>query len=106
MSFDPTLPLEHADLDAAVVRNQLNALNDKIDSIPSGPPGPSGSDGAPGIQGPPGEVTNAALAGAIAGTARNPTGLATLDTPFADPDAEALRVAHNALLGVLLRPPT
>lgn len=70
-----------------------------------GPMGSSGSDGAPGVQGPPGEVTNATLAGAIAGTARNPVGLAALDTPFADPDAESLRVFCNTLLGLLFRPP-
>ncbi len=28
--FDPTLPVEHTPLDAAEMRNQLNALNDAI----------------------------------------------------------------------------
>ncbi|MEQ1858387.1 MAG: hypothetical protein ABMA13_00465, partial [Chthoniobacteraceae bacterium] len=70
-----------------------------------GEPGPAGSDGAPGIQGPQGEVSRADLDDAIAGTARNPTGLATLDAPYADPASEELRVAHNALLTLLFRAP-
>lgn len=48
--------------------------------------------------GAPGEVTNAALAAAIAGTSNNTNGVATLDTPFADPDAEALRQKFNEML--------
>jgi hypothetical protein len=65
---------------------------------PQGPPGTNGSDGAPGPQGPPGEVTNADLSNAISGTSNNTNGVATLDTPFADPDAEALRQKLNELL--------
>jgi hypothetical protein len=34
MPFDPTLPREHAELDAAVVRGQLNALKSLIDALP------------------------------------------------------------------------
>jgi hypothetical protein len=34
MPFDPTLPVEHAELDAAVVRGQLNALKSLIDLMP------------------------------------------------------------------------
>jgi hypothetical protein len=34
MPFDPTLPVEHADLDAAVVRGQFNALKSLIDAMP------------------------------------------------------------------------
>lgn len=73
---------------------------------------PAGNDGGPGEQGPagndgnPGEVTTAALNAAIAGTARNLVGVSTLDTPFADPDAESLRVAFNQLVNVAFRPPT
>jgi hypothetical protein len=54
--------------------------------------------GAPGEPGPPGEVTTAQLDGAIAGTSANTNGVGTLDTPFADPDAEALRQKLNELL--------
>jgi hypothetical protein len=63
---------------------------------------PRGAQGEQGIQGPPGEVTNAAMAGAIAtavaGTANNTNAVATLDTPLADPDAEALRLKMNELI--------
>jgi hypothetical protein len=51
-----------------------------------------------GAQGAPGEVTNAAMAGAIAGTSANTNAIPTLDTSFPDPDAEALRQAYNALV--------
>ena len=60
MPFDPTLPAEHADLDAGVVRAQLNALHQDIQIIPQGPAGPpgpqgpAGPPGADGLAGPPG----------------------------------------------------
>ncbi len=57
-----------------------------------------GYTGPQGDQGPPGEVTNAALANAIGGTSSNTNAVSTLDTPFADPDAEALRQAYNTLV--------
>jgi hypothetical protein len=56
-----------------------------------------------GAQGAPGEVTNAAMAGAIAGTSANTNAIPTLDTTFPDPDAEALRQAYNALVLALRR---
>ena len=56
-----------------------------------------------GAQGPPGELTNAALAAAIAGTSANTNGVSTLDTPFADPDMEALRAKVNEMLLALRR---
>lgn len=63
---------------------------------------PSGLQGIPGIDGPPGEVTNAALttaiAAAIGGTSSNTNAVATLDTPFADPDNETLRVKMNEFI--------
>ena len=66
---------------------------------------PRGFDGAPGA---PGEVTNAALAaeiaGVVAGSSANSNGVGTLDTPFADPDDEALRGKLNELLVALRRP--
>ena len=67
---------------------------------PPGSPGPQGNDGPPG---PPGEVTAAALATAIAGTSANSNAVGTLDTPFADPDAEALRQKLNELLLAMRR---
>ena len=71
-----------------------------------GPQGNTGNDGAQGPQGPEGpqgptgEVTNAALASAIAGTSANTNGVATLDMPFTnDPptlaDIEVLRAKIN-----------
>ncbi len=50
MSFDPTLPLENTETDAAQMRSQLNGLHDLILAVPAGPPGPPGD---PGPQGPP-----------------------------------------------------
>lgn len=61
---------------------------------------PRGNDGTNGA---PGEVTNAQLATAIAGTSNNTNAIPTLDTPFADPDAETLRQAYNALVLALRR---
>lgn len=73
--------------------------------IPTGPQGDQGPEGTAGSNGGPGEVTFASLNEALAGTARNPVGLTTLDTAFADPDAESLRQAYNLLLGTLFRAP-
>ena len=76
---------------------------------PQGPQGVPGSDGNqgpqgdPGPQGPPGEVTQNDLALAIQGTSSNSNAVPTLDTPFVDPDAEALRVRLNELIGALRR---
>ena len=50
------------------------------------------------MDGAPGEVTNAALATAITGTSNNTNAVPTLDTPFADPDAESMRQRFNAFL--------
>lgn len=51
-----------------------------------------------GADGTPGEVTTAALDTAIAGTSANTNAVTTLDTAFADPDAEALRQKVNELV--------
>ena len=63
--------------------------------------------GIDGVNGAPGEVTNAALAaeiaGVVAGSSANSNGVGTLDTPFADPDAESLRGKLNELLVALRR---
>lgn len=64
-----------------------------------GPEGPQGNDGNDG------EVTNMALNLAIAGTARNPIGVATLDTPYGDPASAELRTKLNELIGAAFRPP-
>jgi hypothetical protein len=64
-------------------------------SIPQGEQGLQGPQDPPG---PPGEVTNASLATAIAGTSANTNAVATLDTPFADPDMEALRQKLNEMI--------
>lgn len=47
MAFDPTKPAPGDDLDAEVIRAQLNALKESIDSIPAGPAGPVGPSGPP-----------------------------------------------------------
>lgn len=48
-------------------------------------------------------MTNAALATAISGTSNNSNAVATLDTPFADADAEAMRLRFNELVLALRR---
>src|SRR6185436_11383074 len=57
-----------------------------------GTDGGQGGQGEQGIQGAPGEVTNAAMADAIAtaiaGTSNNTNAIPTLDTPYADPGTE------------------
>ena len=59
---------------------------------------PQGSNGSDGAQGPPGEVSQAQLDSAIAGTSSNTNNVNTLDTPFADPDMEAMRQKMNELI--------
>jgi hypothetical protein len=43
-------------------------------------------------------VTTAQLNAAISGTSNNTNAVATLDSPFADPDAESLRQKLNEFL--------
>ncbi len=62
------------------------------------PRGNDGGQGGQGEPGPPGEVTSATLANAISGTSSNTNAVSTLDTPFADPDAEALRAKLNEFI--------
>lgn len=82
--------------DAATVSVSFDGTNVHFTlGIPRGADGANGTDGA---QGPPGEVTNAQLDSAIDGTSANTNAVTTLDTPFADPDAEALRVKMNELI--------
>jgi hypothetical protein len=65
---------------------------------------PRGSDGAMGL---PGEVSqvdlNNAQLNTLSQTSANSNAVATLDMPFADPDAEALRQAYNSLVAALRR---
>ena len=70
---------------------------------PAGPEGPAGAAGPVGPEGPPGEVSDVELAAAINGTSSNSNAVVTLDTPFADPDAEALRLMFNELVLALRR---
>lgn len=56
---------------------------------------PRGSDGS---QGAPGEVTQAQLDTAINGTSANTNAVSTLDSPFGDPDLEALRQKLNEMI--------
>lgn len=76
-------------------------------SIPRGNDGPPGMNGADGSTGATGEVSNAQLGSAInsavASTSSNSNGVATLDSPFGDPDAESLRLKLNELLQALRR---
>jgi len=48
-------------------------------------------------------VTQNDLANAITGRSNNSNSVATLDTSFADPDSEALRVMFNELVLTLRR---
>jgi len=66
---------------------------------------PRGADGAPGVDGAPGEVSAAQLASAIDGTSATTDAVGTLDTPFSDPDDEALRQKLNELILAARRSP-
>lgn len=46
----------------------------------------------------PGEITTQQLLDAVAGTSANTNALPTLDTPFADPGMELLRMKLNELI--------
>ncbi len=72
----------------------------------TGPEGPQGPQGEPGPQGPAGvdgEVTNAALDAAIAGTSSNSNAVDTLDSAYGDPVDEELRQKMNKLINALRR---
>jgi hypothetical protein len=56
---------------------------------------PRGTDGSAGA---PGEVSNADLASAINGTSANTNSVSTLDTGFADPDLDVVRLKLNELI--------
>lgn len=63
--------------------------------IPRGYDGSHGNDGSPG---PPGDVNQQQLEDAINGTSPNTNAVSTLDTPFAEPDMEAMRLKLNELI--------
>jgi hypothetical protein len=46
---------------------------------------------------------DAAIAGVTAGSSANSNGVATIDDPFPDPDAETLRQKFNELVNALRR---
>jgi hypothetical protein len=103
MPFDPALPLENTEIDAAQMRDQLTGLKALIDAIPAGPEGP------PGPTGPPGEVTQQQLNSAVMGSAQNPTSVGTLSINFSDPPTQAelfaVQSKINELLSALQRQP-
>ena len=69
---------------------------------PPGPPGPQGNDGPSGPQGPPGEVSQSQLDNGLLNTlnqtSANTNNVETLDSPFADPDMEAMRQKLNEMI--------
>ena len=75
--------------------------------IPQGNTGAQGNDGGVGPQGLPGEVTLAQLQAeslaVLNACSSNSNAVDVLGTPFADPDAEALRVKMNELINALRR---
>ena len=96
-----TLPPGSAATATAFFDGSIVHLTFGLPSGNEGPPGMNGSsgqDGPQGIQGLPGEVTNAALAAAIQSTSNNTNAVSTMDTPFADPDMEALRLKLNEMI--------
>src|SRR5947209_3789167 len=126
MAYDPNLPANGSPNSSAQMRGQLQGLKALIDAIltvsaaqvdgvntvnPGDPANasvtvigntlrftfdlPRGNDGG---QGPPGEVTNQQLSDAVADTSNNTNSVATLDSPFADPDSETLRQKVNEMI--------
>lgn len=83
----------------ATVQTSFDSSNVRFTfGIPRGNDGSNGTNGSDGAQGPPGEITQAQLNSAIAGTSNNTNGVSTLDTAFADPDMEALRQKLNEMI--------
>ena len=76
MPFDPTKPANGSLISAAELRAQFTALDTDIAD----------------------RATHAELAADISGTSSNTNGVDTLDVPFGDPDAEALRQKLNELI--------
>ena len=95
MPYDPTLPVEGAEADAAQMRAQFAGLVEMIEAIPAGP------------EGPPGEVSPQTLDDAISGTAGNPQTVADLALIVSEPPTQAEMQAVvdkvNELLGALRR---
>jgi len=76
-------------------------------TIPRGNDGNQGAQGEAGSQGQPGEVTTADLNAALQMTLNQSSNVSNavpkLDTPFGDPDMEALRQKMNELILALRR---
>ena len=100
MPFDPSLPQENTEIDAAQMRAQLTGLKALIDAVPAGPPG------APGA---PGEVSAADLVAERMNHARNPTGVSvlgiTISDPFVASEIQALAAKVDELITALRREP-
>ena len=122
MPFDPAKPEDGSPLSSAVMRGQFKGLKSLIDAVsegpagppgpqgeqgPEGPPGPQGDPGGPpgpqGDPGPPGEVAQAQLDAAIAGTPNNPTGIAPYAGTFSDPQMQDFAAYVESLRAALAR---
>ena len=75
---------------------------------PDGVMGAQGTPGPQGLQGPAGEVTNAALLGAIAGTSNTSNGVPILSLAISDPptqaEVQAIADKIDELIDALKRP--
>lgn len=94
MPYDPTKPANGTPASSAEMRAQFTALKALIDAIPTGPAGPAGA---------PGEITQATLDSAVAGTPRNPTSVQPLNIGTTDPTITALMDKLNELIAALVR---
>ena len=132
MPYDPTKPVEGTLCDAVEMRAQLSGLHElipagaQVDTTNTGTPGSAAaasvflSGGTLHFsfdvpQGLTGEVSqsqlsndlvncqNAAVNTAMGLSSANSNGVQTLDSPMADPEAEALRQKFNELVNVLRR---
>jgi hypothetical protein len=87
MPFDPTLPADHAQIVAAELRNQLNALNDLITDLQN-------------------QVS--ALQTQLATRAPRIDGVAAMDIPYHDPptrdDLVAMQDYANGVVSALQQP--
>ena len=98
MAFDPTKPAPGDDLDAVLVRAQLNALKALIDAQAAQNATQAGQIAS----------LQAQLNAAIAGTAQNIPGVAALGIVISDPpqqgEVQAVADKVDELINTLLRP--
>ena len=136
MPYDPNIPQANTEIDAVQMRSQLNGLKDIIDAVPTItaatidavntlPPGDPATvsasivgttlhltfgipQGAIGPQGSQGEVSQAALDAAIAGTSANSNGVSTFsqsaDASYNQPQIQALFDKVDELITAMRRP--